>query len=103
MWQYLKNRKINNQKFKRQFGVGRYVADFYCPALKLVIEIDGDYHKEEETKKYDIERENFMQPLGINYLRFSNQNIENNIDAVLDKISSYSLSLRRRGRAEHVG
>ena len=98
LWQYVKNRKINNQKFKRQYSIGRYVVDFYCPALKLVIEIDGDYHLQESVKKYDTERQNFMESMDINCLRFSNRDIEENIDVVINKISSYSLSLLRRGR-----
>ena len=98
LWQYVKNRKINNQKFKRQYSIGRYVVDFYCPALKLVIVIDGDYHLQESVKKYDTERQNFMESMDINCLRFSNRDIEENIDVVINKISSYSLSLLRRGR-----
>src|SRR3989338_6962731 len=103
LWQYVKNRKINNQKFKRQYGIGRYVVDFYCPALKLVIEIDGDYHLQESVKKYDDERQNFMESMDINCLRFSNRDVEENIDIVINKISSYSLSLLRRGRVAGGG
>ncbi|MDP2669097.1 MAG: endonuclease domain-containing protein [bacterium] len=103
LWQYLKNRKLNNLKFRRQFSIGRYVADFYCPALLLVIEIDGDYHTKKEIKKYDADRENFMSSLEINCLRFSNRDVEENIGSVINKISSFSLSLRRRGSRSDEG
>lgn len=97
LWQAIRNRKINGQKFKRQFSIGRYVVDFYSPSLRLVIEIEGDYHAKEDVKKYDLERRKFIESLGIRFLRFSNKEVEENIDGVLDKINSFSLSLRRRG------
>ncbi|MBI5765977.1 DUF559 domain-containing protein, partial [Candidatus Falkowbacteria bacterium] len=51
LWQYLKNKKVHNQKFRRQASIGKYVVDFYCPKLKLVIEVDGGSHT--ATKKLE--------------------------------------------------
>ncbi len=99
LWQYLKNRKVAGQKFRRQFSIGRYVADFYCPSLRLIIEIDGPYHMQQNIKENDAEREKFMKSLEIECLRFSNTDVEENIENVINKISSFSISLRRRGRA----
>lgn len=98
LWWYLKNRKVNNLKFKRQFSIGKYVVDFYCAKLRLVIEVDGSYHNRRFVKEYDIERQKTFESLGIKVLRFSNKEIEESIEGVVDKISSVSLSLRRRGR-----
>lgn len=103
LWQVLRNRKVNGQKFKRQVSIGRYVVDFYCPALRLAVEIEGGYHTRDSVKKYDFERRELIESLGINFLRFSNEEIEENIDNVIDKINSLSLSLRRRGLASSEG
>ena len=53
LWKYLKNKQIKGYKFRRQHSVGNYILDFYCPALKLCIEIDGDSHFTDEGKNYD--------------------------------------------------
>ncbi len=97
LWSALRNRKIGGEKFKRQFSIGRYAVDFYCPKLNLAIEIDGNYHLSPKTKEYDIDRQEFIESLGINFLRFSNKEVENNLQKVIEKIKSFSLSLRRRG------
>ncbi|OGF62921.1 hypothetical protein A2926_02350 [Candidatus Giovannonibacteria bacterium RIFCSPLOWO2_01_FULL_44_40] len=99
LWQALRNRKASGQKFKRQFSIGRYVVDFYCPELQLVLEIDGSYHAEKSTKDYDSEKHRFVESLGLSCLHFKNKDVEKNINSVIDKINSFSLSLRRRGRA----
>ena len=97
LWQALRNRKINNQKFKRQFSIERYVVDFYCPELRLAIEIDGSYHDEKSVKEYDLERHRFIQSLGLRCPYFKNEDIEENLYGVIDKINLFSLALRRRG------
>ena len=97
LWQTVRNRKINNLKFKRQFSIGRYVVDFYCPTLQLAIEIDGDYHNAKSIKEYDAERQLFIESLGISCFRFTNKDISENLESVINKIHSFSLSLRRRG------
>lgn len=53
LWSRLKNRQLGGLRFRRQYSVGRYVVDFYCPEVRLVIEIDGDYHFTGEAKQYD--------------------------------------------------
>src|SRR6266496_3811462 len=74
-------------KFRRQHPIANYVADFYCHAIKLVIEIDGGIHEVEEVKIYDELREKNMKALGLTVLRFKNEEIFNNIKTVLSKIS----------------
>ena len=94
LWQALRNRKISGQKFKRQFSIGRYVVDFYCPSLRLVIEIDGPYHIEKHIKEYDLERHRFVESLGLHCLHFKNKDIEENASGVIDKINSFFFFLR---------
>ncbi len=89
LWVKLKNKKINGFKFRRQYSINRYVVDFYCPMLKLAIEIDGNYHNTAETKNYDKLRQNFIENYGIKFLRFSNSDITENLEGVIKTISQY--------------
>jgi len=86
LWSRLKNKQLGGYRFRRQFSIGRYVVDFYCPALKLVIEIDGDSHFVNDAEKYDKIRQNFIESLGIKFLRFTNLDIINNLNSVSEKI-----------------
>lgn len=91
LWSKLKGKQINRLKFRRQYGVGRYVLDFYCPERRLAIEIDGDSHYTDSAKSYDKTRENFLLNLNIKTLRFTNQDILNNLNSVLLEIARISL------------
>ncbi len=83
LWSKLRRGNLD-LKFKRQFSVGPYVLDFYCPQKKLAIEIDGSQHL--ENKEYDTERTEYLSILGIKVLRFWNNEINANIDGVVVKI-----------------
>lgn len=74
-------------KFRRQHPVAKYVTDFYCHGIKLVIELDGGIHEVDEVKKLDEARENHLKELGLTVLRFKNQEIFSNISSVLEKIT----------------
>jgi len=103
LWKKLRGKRLEGLKFFRQSGIGTYIADFYCPQLKLVIEIDGGQHFFEEGKSYDAQREHYMSSPSISTLRFSNLDILKNIDGVWDhiikKINELPLtpSLEKRG------
>ncbi|GEM_PF-546696 len=86
LWQKIRGRKICNIKFHRQYGIMNYIVDFYCPALKLAIEIDGEYHNALKVKEADIGREVIIKYLDIQIIRFTNQEVINNIDNVLLKL-----------------
>ena len=88
LWKHLKQKQISGKKFRRQHSIGNYIVDFYCPEERLVIELDGEVHFEEETMKYDEERSKYLNELNIKVLRFENQQILNNLESVLNKISS---------------
>ena len=90
VWDKLRNRRFLNLKFRRQYGIGNYIADFYCSSLKLVIELDGGQHFTEEGLEYDKIREEFMKSLGIKTLRFNNNEVLNNIEEVLIKIETFT-------------
>lgn len=81
-------------KFRRQHPIWNYIADFYCHPIKLVIELDGGIHEEEEVKRHDEERENHLKSRGITVLRFKNREVLQNIDTVLNKISETIDTLR---------
>jgi len=86
LWSKLKGKGLNNYKFRRQYSVGKFVIDFYCPKSKMAIEIDGDSHFVEGAKERDRERQTIIETFGITFLRFTNREIYENIDGVLDKI-----------------
>ncbi len=81
--------KINewHLKFRRQHPISLYIADFYCHQTKLVIELDGGYHDYKEVKIYDAKRENDLKDYGISVLRFKNEEVFNDLNNVLNKIS----------------
>ena len=88
LWNRLRRKQINNIQFYRQKPLGNYIVDFYCPAKKLIIEIDGGQHYENgEIIKEDKERESFLiQTLKLKVLRFTNTDITKNLASVMDKI-----------------
>ena len=73
-------------KFKRQHSIGPYILDFYSPEKRLAIELDGSQHL--DNKEYDTERDNFLLGHEIKTLRFWNNEVNNNIEGVLQKIFS---------------
>ena len=85
LWQVLRNQQMG-VKFRRQHGIGHYIVDFYCPELKLVIEVDGESHFSEEGRANDNIRDQFMLALGIITLRFKNKDVIQDIDAIQREI-----------------
>jgi very-short-patch-repair endonuclease len=82
LWAQIRNQQLG-VKFRRQHGIGRYIADFYCAELKLVIELDGDSHYQDGGQEYDQIRDEFMRALGLTVLRFTNRDVMNNLSGVL--------------------
>ena len=83
LWGEIKNRKILGFKFRRQFGIGAYVVDFFCTELKLAIEVDGATHHTDEELEYDNRREGDINQLDIHFIRFSNDEIYEALDHVI--------------------
>ena len=87
LWLQLKGRKLLGFKFDRQYSVGPYILDFYCPKIRLAIELDGIQHMEKSALLYDQDRTRYLEALNIKVIRFQNDEVINNITLVLDKIS----------------
>ncbi len=86
LWEYLRNRKLAGFKFKRQYSVDAFIIDFYCPKVKLGVELDGEVHFTDEAKEYDENRTGFLSDFGIEIIRFKNDEVVNNVEMVLNKI-----------------
>jgi len=86
LWQYLRDRQANGHKFRRQYSVDRYILDFYCPSAKLAIELDGDSHFSDSASQSDEVRQKTIENLGIRFLRFTNQDVYENLDGIFEKI-----------------
>ena len=86
LWKHLKKKQLSERKFRRQHSIGDYIVDFYCPAERIAIELDGDLHFDEEIKKYDEERTKYLSELNIRVLRFENNEILFNLESSLNKI-----------------
>jgi very-short-patch-repair endonuclease len=82
MWKRLSRRQMHGCKFRRQHSVDQYVLDFYCPELKLAIEIDGDSHFVPDADISDKERQKYIETFGIRFLRFTNTDVCKNLDGV---------------------
>ena len=74
-------------RFFRQKPIGKYIVDFYCSKAKLVIELDGGQHFEENGIKYDYKRTEYLESLGLKVLRFSNLDIDRNFREVCEMIT----------------
>jgi very-short-patch-repair endonuclease len=89
VWSRLRAKRFHNLKFKRQYPLGRYIIDFICLDKKLIIEIDGSQHKEENQDIYDKERARYLESLGFRIIRFWNNEVNTNIDGVFLKIEEF--------------
>jgi very-short-patch-repair endonuclease len=95
MWSRLKQKQLLGYKFRRQYSVGFYVIDFYCPELKLAIEIDGTSHFREGAEYYDSNRQESIEQPGIKFLRFNNKEVYKNLNGVLEVIIDTVRTIRK--------
>ena len=86
LWSRLRGKQLNGLKFWRQYSIGPYIVDFYCPTQRLVVEVDGSQHMEKEQKEYDDERTASFNAMNIRVIRFWSNEVLNNIDGVLARI-----------------
>ena len=85
IWSKLRKSQLG-EKFRRQYSADGYVVDFYCPRIRLAIEIDGRQHQSAISKKYDNYRDRYLQAFNIKTLRFNNTEVVNDISLVIDRI-----------------
>ncbi len=90
LWHCIKNRQINNIKFRRQYSVLSYILDFYAPELRLAIEIDGSSH-DDKKYEYDRKREIDIEKIGIKILRFTEYEVKTRTTDVLETIYQKTL------------
>lgn len=93
LWPHLSGNQRLGFKFRRQYSVGAFVLDFYCPALKLAIELDGASHEGAEAAAYDGNRQAFIESFGIQFLRFSNAQVYTGLEGVVAAIEAKAREL----------
>jgi very-short-patch-repair endonuclease len=89
LWHQLRNRKVNDLKFRRQHPVDIFILDFYCHERKLAIEVDGEIHKKELQRECDENRTFILNEFGIQILRFSNDDVIDQTERVINSIKEF--------------
>ena len=95
LWQRLRRRQCLGQRFRRQAVILGWIADFWCPALRLVVEIDGDYHATRQVE--DARRDEVMSGAGISVLRISSHAVMNDTEVALDEVRRMIRILQEKG------
>jgi len=88
MWSKIRMKQISGYQFYRQKPIGEYIVDFYCPEVRLVIEIDGEDHFHRNQLEVDKHRDEYLNTCGFKVLRFSNTDVLKNIEGVIESIKS---------------
>jgi very-short-patch-repair endonuclease len=86
LWAKLNRKQLKGYQFYRQRIIGNYIVDFYCPKAKLVIEVDGGQHYDENGKERDRMRDDYIIKLGFSIFRVSDRDVLRNLDGVIEKI-----------------
>ena len=88
LWLKIRMKQMKGYHFYRQKPIGSYIVDFYCSKAKLVLEIDGSQHLLSENSERDKTRDSYLRTLGLNVLRFNNNDVLKNIEGVLHRIAA---------------
>jgi very-short-patch-repair endonuclease len=86
LWLSLKGRQMLGYKFRRQYGIAHFILDFYCPELRLAIEVDGASHEASQTRAKDVIRQREIEKRGIYFLRFTDDQVLGSIEHVCTMI-----------------
>jgi very-short-patch-repair endonuclease len=86
LWKNLQRSRVGGRKFRRQHSVGPYIVDFYCPACRLAVELDGQGHFDSTRSEYDVKRMRFLEQAGVCVLRFENRQVFESLEEVLTAI-----------------
>ncbi len=84
LWQRLRNRRVYNAKFRRQHAIDRFIVDFYCAEARLIVEVDGVIH--DYTQEEDAIRQEFLESLGLEVIRFTNGEVLQSLDGGVERI-----------------
>ena len=90
LWQYLKRSQVGGLKFRRQHSIGAYILDFYCPEIKLDIELDGDVHDAPLSYEHDMIRTNYLNQQGISVLRYHNDVVFKNVQGIIESVLHFA-------------
>jgi len=86
LWEHLRRKQIEGARFRRQYSIGAFVVDFYCPLLRLVVEVDGSIHEREDVRKKDQKRQKRIEDLKLHVIRFTNREVMADIQNVIEII-----------------
>ena len=86
VWSILRSRQMVGLKFLRQYSVGPYILDFYCPERRLAVEVDGGQHADMYCQQHDAHRDSYIRELNIRVIRFWNNDVLQNIEGVGERI-----------------
>ena len=89
LWSKLRGKQLNQVQFYRQKIIGNYIVDFYCLKANLVIELDGGQHYSEEGRYKDKQRDNYLQSQGLYVMRFSDRDVFENLEGIVNHIQNY--------------
>ena len=102
-WSHVRNRQFCGVRFFRQYSIGSYILDFYCPKLKLAIELDGGQHTLDENRDYDVARSEYLKTYGVEVMRFWNHEVLQNINGVLASMAERITPPNLKGRKQNNG
>ncbi len=86
LWSKLRGKNINGLKFRRQYSIGAYIVDFYCPERKLAIEIDGESHFVDGAREREGQRQRAIESAGVHVLRFTNRDAYERLEGVIERM-----------------
>lgn len=87
LWVHLRNKQFYRMKFFRQYSIGPYILDFYCPTMKLAVELDGGQHNLCENKEYESVRSEYLKAQGVEVMRFWNHEVLLDMESVLSELT----------------
>ena len=92
LWKTIKNKQIENLKFRRQHSIGNYIVDFYCPEIRLILELDGASHDNYLSEEKDIVRDKALHEYNCTVLRFENRYVYEFLEEIVKAIKAHKIS-----------
>lgn len=96
LWHHLRSRKLLGYKFRRQHSIGRYILDFYCPELRLAIEVDGGQHSDPIIAGNDALRSEWLKHFRVTVVRFNNAEVMNNRSGVIERLTEIITGMEKQ-------
>ncbi|MRT94474.1 DUF559 domain-containing protein [Ancylomarina sp. 16SWW S1-10-2] len=96
LWKTIKNKQIENLKFRRQHSIGNYIADFYCPEIRLIIELDGASHDNYLSEEKDIIRDRTLEEYNCTIIRFENRYVYEFLEEIIEAIKTHKINYLKK-------